>query len=239
LNLVDVPSNTRWLDTGSTIHVTNLLQELKTRRRPSDGELSIVVSNGVNVGVKNIGTASLRLSSGFDLTLSDVVYVPFMRRNLISISILDKCGFTFIFGNNEVEIFRNSSLIGSSVLSDGLYLLNLDSNSIVQRQSDVCNVVRSKRGRIIESSSMLWHKRLGHISKERMERLIKVNILYSLDFSDFDNCIDCIKGKLTAKNRKTSGSKKVGIMQLIHTDICGPITPIALGGIQDLFLGFY
>jgi len=229
-NLVDVPSNTWWLDTGATIHVTNSLQELKTRRRPSDGELSIAVGNGVNVGVENIGTASLKLSSGFELTLSNVVYVPSMRRNLISISVLDKCGFMFVFGNNEVKISCNSSLIGSGVLSDGLYLLNLDPNSIVQRQSDVCNIVRNKRGRVTESSSMLWHKRLGHISRKRMERLIKENILHSLDFSDFDNCIDCIKGKLTAKIRKTSGSRKEGILQLIHTDICGPITPITLGG---------
>ena len=143
---------------------------------------------------------------------------------------MDKCGFTFGFENNKVEIFRNSSLIGSGVLFDGLYLLNLDPNFIIQRQSDVCNVVGSKHGRVIESSSMLWHKRLGHISRERMERLIKENILHSLDFFDFDNCIDCIKGKLTVKTRKTSGSRKVEILQLIHTNICGPITPIALGG---------
>ena len=77
---------------------------------------------------------------------------------------------------------------------------------------------------------MLWHKRLGHISRKRMERLIKENILHSLDFSDFDNCIDCIKGKLTAKTRKTSSFRKEEILQLIHTNICGPITPIALGG---------
>jgi len=53
-NLVDVPSNSWWLDTGVTVHVTNLLQELKTRRRPSDGELPIAVGNSVNVGVENI-----------------------------------------------------------------------------------------------------------------------------------------------------------------------------------------
>ena len=72
-----------------------------------------------------------------------------MRRNLISVSILDKCGFMFVFGNNEVEIFHNSILIGSGVLSDGLYLLNLDPNSIMQRQSDVCNVLENKCGRKI------------------------------------------------------------------------------------------
>ena len=32
-----------------------------------------------------------------------------------------------------------------------------------------------------------------------MERLIKDEILPDLDFSDFNTCVDCIKGKLTAK----------------------------------------
>ena len=33
-----------------------------------------------------------------------------------------------------------------------------------------------------------WHKRLGHISKSRVERLVSDGILDSLDFSDFDIC---------------------------------------------------
>jgi len=46
-----------------------------------------------------------------------------------------------------------------------------------------------------ECSAFLWHKRLGHISKERMERLVKYEILPSLDFTDLNVSVDCIKGK--------------------------------------------
>ena len=59
----------------------------------------------------------------------------------------------------------------------------------------------SKRLRLNEKYSTLWHKRLGHISRQIMERLIKDEILPNLDFSDFDTCVDYIKGKLTAKVR--------------------------------------
>ena len=50
-------------------------------------------------------------------------------------------------------------------------------------------------------SSIIWHKRLGHISKQRIKRLIKYEIFPDLDFSYFDTCVDCIKGKLAAKVR--------------------------------------
>ena len=37
-----------------------------------------------------------------------------------------------------------------------------------------------------ETSAKLWHCHLGYISKGRIERLIKENILHPLDFLDVD-----------------------------------------------------
>lgn len=46
-------------------------------------------------------------------------------------------------------------------------------------------------------SSFLWHKRLGHISIQRLCELINQNILPTLDFSNFETCVDYLKGKIT------------------------------------------
>ena len=46
-----------------------------------------------------------------------------------------------------------------------------------------------------ENSSILWHKRLGHIAREMMKRLMKDGILVSLDFSNLNIEVECIKGK--------------------------------------------
>ena len=59
-----------------------------------------------------------------------------------------------------------------------------------------------KRKRVNETSSQLWHCRLGHISRGRMERLIKDEILDQLDFSDSEQCIDCIKEKYAKTIKK-------------------------------------
>ena len=55
--------------------------------------------------------------------------------------------------------------------------------------------VGMKRGPVNENSSNLWYKRLGHILRERTERLVKDVILTNIDFTDFGVCIGCIKGK--------------------------------------------
>ena len=80
------------------------------------------------------------------------------------------------------------------------------------------------------SSSMLWHKCLGHISKQRLERLVRDGVLSDLDFSDFETCVVYLKGKMIAKTRKEKIDRCGGPLDLIHIDICGPLTPTALGG---------
>jgi hypothetical protein len=62
---------------------------------------------------------------------------------------------------------------------------------------------KNKRKRIDNVSLKLWHYRLGHISRGGIERLVKKSILLPLEFSDFERCIDCIKGKYVKQIKKT------------------------------------
>ena len=62
--------------------------------------------------------------------------------------------------------------------------------------------VGTKRGLVDEQFVFLWHKCLGHISRETMKILIKNEILPDLDFMDLNICVDCIKGKQINIKRK-------------------------------------
>jgi hypothetical protein len=100
-NLVDVPLNSWWIDTGASIYVTNSLQEFKSKRRPNDGEIAVYMGNGEKALVEFIGVVNLPLASGGALVLDDVVYVLSLRHSLISVSKLDSSGFEFHFGNTR------------------------------------------------------------------------------------------------------------------------------------------
>ena len=63
-----------------------------------------------------------------------------------------------------------------------------------------------------------------------MERFIKDEILPYLDFSYFDTCVDCIKGKLTTKIRNVKANRCPELLGVIHTYICVPFSPHAIGG---------
>jgi hypothetical protein len=77
---------TWWIDSGATIHIVNSLQELSMRRTLPKGERTIRVANSEEANVEAIGELPLEISNDFTLYLHDVLYVPSMRRNLISVS---------------------------------------------------------------------------------------------------------------------------------------------------------
>jgi hypothetical protein len=68
------------------------------------------------------------------------------------------------------------------------------------------------------------------------ERLIRKEILHSLDFSDSEQCIDCIKGKF-AEIIKKGATRSSGLLEIIHTAICGPFPVTTVDG-SNSFITF-
>jgi hypothetical protein len=78
-----------------------------------------------------------------------------------------------------------------------------DENIVCKEKVSSSTNVSSKRKRCDDATSVkLWHYRLGHILRGRIERLIKDDILHPLDFSNSDYYIDCMKGKYAKQVKK-------------------------------------
>ena len=169
------------------------------------------------------------------MDLNETFVVPSFRRNLVSISVLDKFGYFCSFENNNFSLFQNSNLIGIGSLFyvDNLYMLH----TIVSYHETLQLSTRGvKRKLTNENSSSLWHKRLGHISKRRIERLVSYEILDSLDFADFEICTNCINGKQT-NTRRFGANRATDVLEPIHIDICGPFPTVSWNG-QQYFITF-
>ena len=194
---VDYSLSTWWIDSGATVHVTNSLQGFHTVIRLGKGERSLRVANGKEAEVEAVGVLHLELDNGNILRLNNVVFVPSMRRNLISVSLLDDDGYECLFGNRKCVIILNSDYVGLAVRRDKLYLLSIHESS---ESINVCDLNKRKKGD--ETSSKLWHCHLSHISRGRMKCLIKEDILHPLDFTNSYNCFYCIKGKYVKQIKK-------------------------------------
>ena len=166
------------------------------------------------------------------MDLVETFIVPSFRRNLISVSCLDKFGYSSLFGNDKTGFYLNSNLVGTGSLIDKLYMLETVALDIEVLHS----VAKGTKRKLNEDSAILWHKRLGHISKQRIQRLIDERILKSIDLTNFQVCIECIKGKQT-NTRRLGSNRATDVLELIHTDICGPFPTTSWNG-QQYFITF-
>jgi hypothetical protein len=209
-------------------------------RTTQRSERQIKVANGAQTDVEAVGNVHLELDTGFIMILRDVLYVPFLQRNLISVSCLDKDGYTCLFGDGRCLIECKDTVISIAFRRNDLYLISLREsvNSVCDNNANVFSstVANRKRKRTHDESSKLWHCRLGHILRGRIERSVKNEILPPLEFSDLEQCIECIKGKFIKKIKKNA-KRSTGILEIIHTDICGPFNVKSVDG-YDSFITF-
>lgn len=224
VNLISVPRHTWWIDSGATTHISVSMQSCLSCRKPSDGERYINVGDGKTVHVEAIGKFKLLLKTEFYLDLNETFIVLSFRRNVISISALDKSSYSCSFGNEKFNLFHDSKLASSGSLPgyDNLYLID----TIASFNESLHLSTRCIKKKLTsENSVALWHKRLGYISRWRIERLVSDEILNPLDFTDFDVCVNCIKNKQTNK-RRFEANRTLNVLQLIHTNICGSFLTI-------------
>ena len=160
-----VLSTSTWcVDTGATNHVCNSLQGFQETRRLSDGEIYLHMGNATRVAAVAVGNVLLNFSSDRSLILRDCLYVPSIRRNLVSVSNLIKDGY-FVYFNDSVVIKLNKRFICSGSLVDDLYIINPIIPTMQQNESNNTNRLPYKRKEPSKlNQTYLWHLRLGHLT---------------------------------------------------------------------------
>ena len=165
VNLASISTNTWCLDSSANIYVSMSMQGCFHCRKPRSEEKYVFTSNDTSARVEGIGTFRLLLNTGHFVDLIDTFIVPTFRRNLVSVSNLDKFRYTCTFGNRKVSIKYENNIIGTGTLlqDSNLYLLNIvtPSNLILH------TTMRGSKLKSPSSNSYsLWHRRLGHLTKE-------------------------------------------------------------------------
>ncbi|WVZ57947.1 hypothetical protein U9M48_008275 [Paspalum notatum var. saurae] len=89
-----------------------------------------------------------------------------------------------------LEEKKNKKGSETSASVNGLYVLDLEDEPILN-----INVKRLKPSDL--NPVYIWHCRLGHINKKRVEKLHKYGLLDSFDYESFETCESCLLGKMT------------------------------------------
>jgi hypothetical protein len=97
---------------------------------------------------------------------------------------------------------------------------------------------------VVSPISQLWHRRLGHVSKTSLERIVHTQGVLGLPVFNTDAlykepCYECLAGRQHAQPHHLSLNPPTIPLQLIHIDITGPHiasiihTPYSLNAIDS------
>ena len=210
------------LDTSCGTHLCNNMQDLRNSRRLRYEEVNLRMGNGAKLAALCIGTYSISLPNGLVLDLDNCVYVPSLVKNIILISSLCKKGFSCLINCNECSIYFNEIKYGVGILSNGIYILQTNNEC---SSSNIHNINSNN-----PNESLLWHSRLGHINETRLTKLYKDGYFKPFTYIPYGTCEPCLLGKMTKLPFKGKGQRATEILELIHSDVCGPMSVTARGG---------
>ncbi|CAA7039007.1 unnamed protein product [Microthlaspi erraticum] len=89
------------------------------------------------------------------------------------------------------------------------------------------------------SDSERWHARLGHVNHETMKTMVQKKLVLGVPELKVENkvCDSCLMGKQTRQVfPQASSYRATKVLELVHGDLCGPITPSTASGNKYIFV---
>ncbi|GJS67192.1 retrotransposon protein, putative, ty1-copia subclass [Tanacetum coccineum] len=220
--------NKSWVyDTGCGTNICITKQGFREARKLKQGALYLYVGNGVRAQVEAIGSFDLVLPNGLVICLDNCHYAPSILRGVVSVHRLVENGFVQRFTDFGILVSKNNVHYFNAIPSNGIY--EIDMHNLVPNVNSIYNV-STKRAKHNLDSTYLWHCRLAHISKKRIEKLQQEGLLKSTDDESFDQCVSCLSGKMTRKSFPHRPERATDLLGIIHTDVCGPLRHVSRQG---------
>ena len=202
--------NSAWyLDSGATHHVTNNAHNL-TDPAIYQGPDQLHVGNGIGLVIHSTGSSSL-ISQSLPLKLINILHVPDIRKNLLSVFRLTNDNSVFVEFHATYCVVKDE-ITGRPLLrgtvKDVLYLL-------AQAHPPEANI-----GERIGMD--LWHHRLGHPNMRLLQSVISTYGLPTFSINKTPSCDACSKSKSHRLPYAQSIHRTFKPLEIIHSDLWGP-----------------
>ncbi|KAL4379170.1 hypothetical protein GQ457_02G022950 [Hibiscus cannabinus] len=212
------PNHVWYMDSGSSSHMTanleafiSLNRSAKTRIKTADGTIHHSEGKGV-----------IHLNSGQGCCIKDVLYVPYLDSNLLSVGQFLREGYSLLFEDYSCVVFTDKTkknlLLKVPMAKNNMFPLVINDEKKVLAAS-------------LEDDSWLWHHRYGHLNFKSLSLLSNQNLVDGLPMI---RCIDavcesCVVGKQHRDPfSKSSNMRASKPAELIHADVCGPMQTLSL-----------
>lgn len=217
-----------FLDSGCSNHMTG--DKTWFIELDENFKHSVRLGNSSKMAVEGKGSIRFEVE-GITQTVSNVYYVPNLTNNLLSIGQLQEKRLVILIKEGTCRIYHQQRglIINTQMTANRMFLVYakmkpLPGNCLKMEEEDL---------------EILWHRRYGHLNNKSIQIMQQKQMVKGLPkLKEVDKvCKMCNVGKQQRqefpKKSKWRASNK---LELIHGDLCGPITPISHSGKRYLLV---
>jgi hypothetical protein len=171
----------------------------------------------------------IKCKTGGHKALTRVYYIPRLKANIVSLGQMEEVGYKIVLESGFLKLWNRAGTLATKVKrgASRLYVLHLD----VDRP--VCLAAQGM------SPAWRWHSRYDHLNFCGLKRLFEGELVKGLPhINHVDQVCDSY---LAGKQRRATFPTVAKFhteekLELVHGDLCGPVTPVAPGGNQYFIL---
>ncbi|CAK9829622.1 Retrovirus-related Pol polyprotein from transposon TNT 1-94 [Anthophora retusa] len=227
---VDTSRDKKWcLDSGCTSHLCNDANRFQTIKRANHSLLNL--ASNATTAVDGRGTVEIVTRVGGttrNINLEETLYIPDLRSNLLSVAKITDRDLDVVFNKYGARVLdKHGNIILKANRIDGLYCVQ-------DEKTDECGAISSPDDDTGPCNDLeTWHRRLGHtnvddIRKAKHRQMIRGLEKYKLSGNMI--CKICTQGKMTRAPFSNKSKRKTMPLEIIHSDICGPMRTESNGG---------
>ena len=226
-----------YMDSGASRHVTGERNHLVSVTPPV-GKKTVTTTDGERHAAGGSGDVNVKSDCG-EIKMTNVMYVPSLKRNLVSVGSLADKEHVIVFTNRKCLVLdnaRNKQVVAQGVRhrGNGLYQLGVSSRKPSFMEANSVETTTDEANSSVPVEEIkLWHKRYGHLHYKGLSHLAKkgrVKGLPNLE-SIKEICPECLAGRQHRAPfpRKSESRAKVPL-ELVHSDLVGPLPVKSLNG---------
>ncbi|KAG6613804.1 Retrovirus-related Pol polyprotein from transposon TNT 1-94 [Phytophthora cinnamomi] len=224
-------SNEVWLvDSGATQHMTSSKKFMRNYKKISPVDVHLADDGVVQAIGRGDIVMKMQTPRGVKKgVLTNVWHIPKLSRNLFSVGRFTKDVGPVTFESDGC-FTETKGLKWKLGARGGKGLFKLSMTPVMPDEANVA----SSKDREGDTTSYLWHLRLGHIGHGGLDAIVKKGYGSGIDMTSvkqWELCDGCSLGKQTRVSyMKSSPNRAKQVLEVVHSDVCGPMQTSTFGG---------
>ena len=220
-------TNVWYLDNGASNHMSGDRSYFTSLDETITGKVKF--GDDSRIDIKGKGSVTFSFKNGVKKAMSDVYFIPALKSNIISLGQATEAGCEVRMKEDLLYVYDRDGklLIKTSRGKNCLYKVSLEA------ENNTCLQV------MMSDASSKWHARLGHINFDNLKLMIEKELVTGVPKLTVTKktCVSCLLGKQSRRAfPKATTFRATQKLELLHGDLCGPITPPTIGKNKYVFV---